>query len=332
MNESKENLMKAVVWTKYGPPDVLELQEVEKPTPKDNEILIKIHATTVTAGDCEIRGLKFSFWLRALMRLGFGFRRLRRKILGMELAGEIESVGKDVTLFKKGDQVFGTTGTRLGSYAEYICLREKRKLGTLALKPNNMTYEEAAAVPIGGLEALHFLGKGNIQKGQKILIIGASGTIGTFAIQLAKYYGAEITAVGNPTSLEVMKSLGAIKVIDYTKEDFTKNGEIYDIILDVVGKSSISDYKESLKENGLLLLANPMLSRKAKGIGPSITVIAVSASSKKEDLIFLKGLIEEGKIKTVIDRTYPLEQISEAHRYVDSGQKTGNVVINVRDF
>ncbi|KKL66744.1 hypothetical protein LCGC14_2141910 [marine sediment metagenome] len=323
--------MKAIVCTKYGPPDVLQLREVEKPTPKDNEVLIKIHATTVTAGDCELRGLKFSFWLRNLMRLGFGFRRPRKKILGMELAGEIKSVGKDITLFKKGDQVFGTTGMSLGSYAEYICLREERRFGTLALKPNNMTYEEAAAVPIGGLEALYFLGKGNIQSGQKILIIGASGTIGTFAIQLAKYYGAEITAVGNPTSLEVMKSLGAAKVIDYTKEDFTNSGEIYDVIFDVVCKSPISDYKKSLKENGLLLLANTMLTRKTRGLGSSKKVIAVSASPKKEDLICLRELIEAGKIKTVIDRRYTLEQIPEAHSYVDKGQKTGNIVINVEE-
>ncbi len=321
--------MKAIVCTKYGSPDVLQLKEVENPTPKDNEVLIRIHATTVTAGDCELRGLKFSFLLRSLMRLGFGFRRPRKNILGMELAGEVESVGKDVNLFKKGDQVFGTTGMSFGSYAEYVCLREERKMGVLAIKPTNMTYEEAAAVPIGGLEALHFLRKGNIQSGQKVLISGASGTIGTFAIQLAQYYGAEVIGVGNPTSLEMMKSLGAEKVIDYTKEDFTKSGETYDVIFDVVGKSSFSDYKRSLKKNGLLLLANPKLSHVVRGQRNSMKVIAGSSNPKTEDLIFLKELIEEGKIKSVIDRRYPLEQIPEAHRYVETGQKTGNIVITV---
>ena len=321
--------MKAIVCTKYGPPDVLQLKEVEKPTPKDNEVLIKIYATTVTAGDCELRGLKFSFLLRLLMRLGFGFRGPRKKILGMELAGEIESVGKDVKLFKKGDQVFGNTGIRLGSYAEYICLREERKMGVLAIKPANMTYEEAAGVPIGGLEALHYLRKGNIQRGEKVLICGASGSIGTFAIQLAKYYGAEVTGVGNPMSLEMMKSLGADKVIDYTKEDFTESGEIYDIIFDVIGKSSLSDFKISLKKDGLLLLANTMQSSVKRRKAKEFKVIAGSSNSKTEDLIFLKELIETGKIKTAIDRRFPLEQIPEAHRYVDKGQKTGNVVITV---
>jgi len=321
--------MKAIVCTKYGPPDVLQLKEVEKPTPKDNEVLIRIYATTVTAGDCELRGLKFSFLLRLLMRLGFGFRGPRKKILGMELAGEIESVGKDVKLFKKGDQVFGNTGISLGSYAEYICLREERKMGALAIKPVNMTYEEAAAVPIGGLEALHYLKKGNIQSGEKVLICGASGSIGTFAIQLAKYYGAEVTGVGNPMSLEMMKSLGADKVIDYTKEDFTESSETYDIIFDVIGKSSLSDFKISLKKDGLLLLANTMQSSVKRRKAKEFKVIAGSSNSKTEDLIFLKELIEAGKIKTAIDRRFPLEQIPEAHRYVDKGQKTGNVVITV---
>jgi len=321
--------MKAIVCTKYGPPDVLQLKEVEKPIPKDNEVLIKIYATTVTAGDCELRGLKFSRSLRLLMRLGFGIRGPRKKILGMELAGEIESVGKDVKLFKKGDQVFGNTGISLGSYAEYICLREERKMGVLAIKPANMTYEEAAAVPIGGLEALHYLRKGNIQSGEKVLICGASGSIGTFAIQLAKYYGAEVTGVGNPMSLEMMKSLGADKVIDYTKEDFTESSETYDIIFDVIGKSSLSDFKISLKKDGLLLLANTMQSSVKRRKAKEFKVIAGSSNSKSEDLIFLKELIEAGKIKTVIDRHFPLEQIPEAHRYVDKGQKTGNVVITV---
>jgi NADPH:quinone reductase-like Zn-dependent oxidoreductase len=327
--------MKAIIWTKYGPPDVLQLKEVEKPTPLDNEVLIKIHATTVTAGDCEIRSLKFSLLLRLLMRLGFGLKgpRKRFSIPGVELAGEIESVGKDVKLFRKGDQVFGTSVEFFGAYAEYICLPEEGKAGAMAIKPANMTYEEAAAVPVGGLEALNFLRKANIQSGQKVLINGASGSIGTFAVQLAKYYGAEVTGVGNPTSLEVMKSIGAIKVIDYTQEDFTKSGETYDIIFDVVGKSSFSGSISSLKKNGIYLLANPKPSLYIRGLWTSMTsskrVISGLTKQKTEDLIFLKELIEAGKIKSVIDRRYPLEKIAEAHSYVDKGQKTGNVVINL---
>jgi len=327
--------MRAIIWTKYGPPDVLQLKEVEKPTPLDNEVLIKIHATTVTAGDCEIRSLKFSLLLRLLMRLGFGLKgpRKRFSIPGIELAGEIESVGKEVKLFRKGDQVFGTSVEFFGAYAEYICLPEEGKAGAMAIKPANMTYEEAAAVPVGGLEALNFLRKANIQSGQKVLINGASGSIGTFAVQLAKYYGAEVTGVGNPTSLEVMKSIGAIKVIDYTQEDFTKSGETYDIIFDVVGKSSFSGSISSLKKNGIYLLANPKPSLYIRGLWTSMTsskrVISGLTKQKTEDLIFLKELIEAGKIKSVIDRRYPLEKIAEAHSYVDKGQKTGNVVINL---
>jgi len=327
--------MRAIVWTKYGPPDVLQLKEVEKPIPKDNEVLIKIHAATVTAGDCEIRGLKFSLLLRLLMRLGFGLKgpRKRFSIPGVELAGEIESVGKDVKLFRKGDQVFGTSVEYFGAYAEYICLPEEGKAGAMAIKPGNMTYEEAATVPVGGLEALNFLRKANIQSEQKVLINGASGSIGTFAVQLAKYYGAEVTGVGNPKSLEVMKSIGADKVIDYTKEDFTKNGETYDVIFDVVGKSSFSDSISSLKKNGIYLLANPKPSLYVRRLWTSMTsskrVISGLTKQKTEDLIHLGELIEAGKIKSVIDRCYPLEKIAEAHSYVDKGQKTGNVVITL---
>ncbi len=318
--------MKSIVWTKYGPPDVLQLKEVEKPIPQDNEVLIRIYATTVIAGDCELRGLKFSFLLRFLMRMGLGFRRPRKNTLGQEFAGEIEAVGKDVRQFKKGDQIFAHTGLELGCYVEYICLPED---GELAIKPTNMTYEEAAAVPFGGLEALGYLRKGNIQNGQKVLICGASGSVGTFAVQLAKYYGAEITGVGNPTSLELMKSLGADKVIDYTKEDYTQSGETYDVIYDIVGKSSFSDIKLSLKENGFYLLSNLRLSHLVRGKRSSMKVIFGAPSKDPKDLIFLKELIEAEKIKTVIDRVYPLENIVEAHRYVDKGEKTGNVVINL---
>ena len=319
--------MKAIVYTKYGPPDVLQLKEVEKPTPKDNEVLIKVYATTVTLYDCWQRSCTAPPGFGFLSRLASGFRKPRQPILGTELAGEIEAVGKDVKLFRKGDQIFGFTGS-LGAYVEYICLPED---GALALKPINMTYEEAAAVPQGALTALFFLRKVNIQSGQKVLIFGASGGVGTFAVQLAKYFGAEVTGVCSTTKLELVRSLGVDKVIDYTKDDFTKSGEIYDVIFDVVGKSSFSGSKRSLKKNGFYLLANPKLSSRIRGGWTSIKVIAGSATPKTEDLIFLKELIEAGKIKTAIGRRYPLEQIPEAHRYVDKGQKTGNVVITLSE-
>lgn len=330
-------MMKAIICSKYGPPEVLQLKEVEKPTLKDKEVLIKVHATTVTMGDTEMRGLKFLGALKFLMRLAIGFRGPRKKtsILGQELAGEIEAVGSEVTHFREGDPVFGTTGFRFGAYAEYACLPEN---GVMIIKPDNIIYEEASAVPIGGLEAVHYLRKANIQKGQTILIRGASGSIGTIAIQLAKYYGAEVTGVGNPKSLEVMKSIGADEVIDYTKENFTKNGKSYDYIFDVIGKSSFSEFQNSLKKNGTYLLANPEMKlinrekRKAKKGG--YKYIAGNIDDTKEmieQLNFLKELIEAEKIKIIIDRQYKLEQIAEAHTYVEEGQKTGNVIINIID-
>jgi NADPH:quinone reductase-like Zn-dependent oxidoreductase len=328
--------MKAIVWTKYGPPGVLKLKEVEKPIPKDNEVLIKVHAATVTAGDCEMRSLKFPIWLSLPMRIYTGLRKPKRiTILGQELAGEIEAVGKDVKLFKKGDQVFAATGFSMGAYAEYICLPEEPKEmeGLLAIKPANMTYEEAAAVPTGGLNALHFLRKGNIQSGQKVLINGSGGSIGTFAVQLVKYFGAEVTGVDSTGKLDMLRSISADQVIDYTQEDFTKSGETYDVIFDVVGKSSFSGCIRSLKKEGIYLSANPGLSSSVRGLWTSMTsskkVIVGTASYKTEDLIFLKELIEAGKIKSVIDRRYPLEQIVEAHRYVEKGGKKGNVVITL---
>jgi len=303
-------IMKAIVWTKYGSPDGLQLQEVEKPTPKADEVLIRIVATTVTAGDCEMRGLKIPILFRLPLRLYNGLRKPKKIIiLGQELAGEIEAVGKNVKMIKKGDQVFATTGLSFGAYAEYICLPEETKMGVLAIKPANMTYAEAAAVPTGGLEALHFLRRGNIQSGQKVVIIGAGGSIGTFAVQLARYVGADVTGVDSPEKLDMLRSIGADHVIDYTREDFTKSAETYDVIFDVMGKSSFSSSIKSLKQNGRYLIGNPGLTQIIRGQWISMRsnkkVIIGAGIQKHEDLIFLKELIEAGKIKSVIDRCYP---------------------------
>jgi 2-desacetyl-2-hydroxyethyl bacteriochlorophyllide A dehydrogenase len=322
--------MKAVIWTRYGPPDVLQLREVEKPIAKRDEVLVKIAASSVFAGDCEMRRFDFpiSFWLP--LRLMFGIFKPRIRILGQELAGQIEAVGKDVKQFRKGDLVFAPTEASFGAYAQYICLPAKH---AISIKPENMTLEEAATVPVGGLNALHFLRKGNIKSGEKVLINGACGGIGTIAVQLAKAYGAEVTAVDCASKLGILLSLGADKVIDYQQEDFTSNGEHYDIIIDVVGKSPFSRSVKSLKKNGRYILGNPRLPAVLKGIWVSLVsdkkVIAALAAYRPEDLDYLKDMIEQGKIKAVIDRSFPLEKISEAHAYVESGRKAGNVVINI---
>lgn len=327
--------MKAVVWTAYGSPDVLKLQEVEKPVPKDNEVLIRIDATTVPLGDCEMRSLSGARWYTLPVRAYVGLRKPQRiTILGMELTGEIEAVGKHVTRFKAGDQVFAQTGfIRTGTYAEYIALPEEPEGGAMATKPANMTDEEAAAVPVGGLEALHFLRQANIRSGQKVLINGAGGTIGTFAVQLARYFGAEVTGVDSTDKLDMLRSIGADHVIDYTQEDFTTSGKTYDLILDVISKSSFSGSLKSLKPGGCYLIANPGLLQRLRGGLTSSSdgrkVIFGTTSPRTEDLVFLKELIEAGKLKMVIDRRYSLEQIVEAHHYVETGRKKGHVVITV---
>ena len=317
--------MKAITYSKYGSPDVLQLKEVANPIPKDNEVFIKIYATTVTSGDCRMR--------RAdpfAVRFFNGFTRPTKiTILGNEFAGEIKAVGKDVKLYRIGDQVFGQAGLSLGANAEYICLPED---GALAIKPTNLTYEEAATIPFGGNTALHFLRKGNIRGGQKILIYGASGSLGTASIQLAKYYGLEVTGICSTANVELVKSLGADKVIDYTKEDFTKSSQIYDIIFDTTGKSPFSGCVKSLKQNGIFLRAVHMtISSVFRGFWTSMTsskkVIGGVATEQKENLLFLKELIEDGKYKPVIDRRYPFDKIADAHVYVDKGHKKGNVAI-----
>jgi NADPH:quinone reductase-like Zn-dependent oxidoreductase len=297
--------MKAIVYEKSGPPEVLKLKDVPKPTPKDNEILVKIHAGTVTRGDVLLRGagLFINF-----MMLILGIK--KKKIPGHELAGEVEAVGKDVRLFKKGDAVFGTTtGLTTGGNAQYVCLPEEWKQGMVAKKPDNMSFEEAAAIPIGANTALWILRNGNIQKGQKVLVYGASGSVGSYAVQLAKYYGAEVTGVASTKNLEMVRSIGADSVIDYKKEDFTKGGTRYDVIFDAVGKSSGG--KKVLNKNGKFVSIRSL------------------TKEKNENLQFLKKLAEEGKIKPFIDRRYPLGQVVEAHRYVETGRKRGNVVIRV---
>ena len=328
--------MKAVIWTKYGSPDGLQLRDVEKPTPKENEILVKIHATSVTAGDCEMRRLELPLMLSLPVRLYAGFLRPKRiPILGQELAGEVVEVGKNVASYKVGDQVFGTTGFGFGAYAEYICLPEKPgdAQGTLASMPANLTYKEAAAVPTAGFEALHFLRKANIQPGKKVLIVGAGGSIGTFSIQIAKYLGADVTGVDSPEKLELIRSLGVDHVIDYTRGDYTGTGETYDLIIDVVGKGSVTRRLKLLKDDGNYFLAYAGLSHIILGMWTSMIskkkLKIESSSQKKEDLIFLKELLETGKLKAIIDKSYPLEQAAEAHRYVEAGTKKGNVVLVV---
>jgi NADPH:quinone reductase-like Zn-dependent oxidoreductase len=325
--------MKAVVWTKYGPPEGLVLKDVPKPAPKDNEVLIRINATTVSAGDCELRRVQLPLAYRVPLRLYFGLLRPRNLILGQELSGEIEAVGKDVQRFRAGDQVVAWTTFHFGAYAEYTCLPET---GMLAEKPDSMTYEEAATLPIGGMEAANFLRRGRVHSGERVLINGAGGSIGTYAVQLAKDLGAEVTGVDSTDKLEMLRSIAADHVIDYSKEDFTRNGKTYDVIFDVVGKTSYSRSIRSLAPHGRYLIDNARPSHRLRGQWTSarsnkqvIPWVDRSASEYNADSKFLNQLIAAGKIRSVIDRTYTLEQIPEAHRYVETGRKKGNVVITV---
>jgi len=323
--------MKAILHTAYGPPDELQLQEVEKPVPKEDQVLIKIQATTVTSSDCNVRNLTFCPTLFLLpMRMQFGWRKPKVNRLGIDLAGEIEAVGKGVERFQPGDQVLGRCDLGLGAHAEYICLPQD---GTLTTKPANMTWEEAASLPFANTALYYLRDLGNVQAGQRVLINGASGSIGTFAVQLAKYYGAHVTGVCSTTNLEMVKSLGADEVVDYTQEDFTKNGETYDLIFDAVGKLPYSRCKNSLKKDGTYLAALPTLAIILQAARTSMAgtrkVKFGDAVATVENLVFLKELAEAGKLKAVIDKSYPLEQIAEAFRYAETGHKKGNVVVTV---
>jgi NADPH:quinone reductase-like Zn-dependent oxidoreductase len=326
--------MRAIVWTAYGPPDVLQLQEVEKPTPGDDELLIRIHATTVTMGDSETRSLKMPMGLGYLMRAYTGLSRPQRiLIIGQEFAGEVESVGKDVTRFQPGDRIFGGLGLGPGSYAEYTVIPEEPEDAPIAKIPANLSYEEATSLPLGGLESLHFLGKAGIQPDQKVLVNGAGGSIGTAAVQLAKLSGAEVTAVDSAEKHDMLRSIGADHTIDYRSEDFTRSGETYDVVFDVIGKSPYSGSLRALEPGGYYLLANPTFGKVLRApftrmIGDK-KVVGGTSSSTTRDLEYLAELAAAGELRPVIDRRFPLEEVAEAHRYVESGAKQGNVVITV---
>lgn len=322
--------MKAVIWTAYGPPEVLQLREVNKPTPKDNEVLIKVFAATVTLGDCEMRAMKIAARYRPIIRAYAGLLKpTRLTILGQELAGEVETVGKAVTRFKLGDAVFAPTFLRFGAYAEYACLPESYVLS----KPANLTFEQATTIPTGGVNGLHMVRAANVQAGQRVLINGAGGSIGTYAAQIAKSLGAEVTAVDSAEKLDMLRAIGADHVIDYAREDFTRNGQTYDAILDVVCKGSFSRSVNSLKPGGCYVLGNPSLAGIVRGHWTTMTtdkrVVSELANYRPEDFAALKELLEASKIKPVIDRCYPLEQTAEAHHYVEASRKKGNVVIVV---
>lgn len=325
--------MRAVVWTRYGPPEGLELADVPKPVPKEHELLIRVHATTVAAGDSELRRLRFSLGLQVVVRLVMGVTRPRRQVLGQELAGVVESVGRGVTRFRPGDRVFGTTGFGFGAYAEYICLPERVAGRALAAIPTNVSFVDAAAVPTGGLEALHFLRSAGNLRGRAVVINGAGGGIGTMAIQIAKRSGAEVTAVDRASKFERIRSLGADRVVDYMREDFTESGETYDLILDVAGTSRFSRCLRILRSGGSYCVANPRFTTVLRGLrrrrAGGRTVLVRAGRQPTEDLEQLAGMMAVGHLRAVIDRQYPLDQIREAHRYVDSGLVQGKVAVTV---
>ena len=325
--------MRTAVCTGYGRPEVLQLRDVPKPVPKDDEVLIRVRATTVSAADCELRRFDFPLWIWAPLRLAFGIRRPRQPVLGQELAGDVEAVGSDVSSLRTGDRVFAATGIGLGAYAEYLCLRERPKTGAIATIPASLGYEEAAAVPYGGGEALGFLRKANLKSGQRLLVNGAGGSFGTFAVQLAKGLGAHVTAVDSAPKLEMLRALGADRVIDYAMEDVAAGDATYDVIFDVVRGTPSGRMVRLLNDGGWLLMANPGLTQilrarwAARGSKRRVSFAASGPTS--EDLAHLRGLVEAGRLQPAIDRRFPLEQIVEAHRYAESGQKQGNVVVVV---
>lgn len=322
--------MRAILCTAYGGPEVLRVVDIKKPSPKRNEVLIKIKASTVTFGDCEIRNLSLPAWTRFPLRLIMGYRKPRRLIPGMEFAGIVEATGTKVSTLKPGDAVFGSTGMAMGGNAEYLCCSARFPLG---IKPMNVSFEEAATIPVGGINALHFLRMANIQPEQKVLIVGAGGSIGTWSVLLAKFYGAEVTAVDHTSKLTMLRSIGANHVIDYTKDDFSTKGLKYDVIMDIVYKSSFEKCMRSLTDSGYYLMANTGPYRMLKGLWAEMTtskkVKFALAGERAKDLNFLVGLIATNKIKPVIDRTYPLEKTIDAHAYVEQGLKKGSVIISV---
>jgi NADPH:quinone reductase-like Zn-dependent oxidoreductase len=323
--------MKAIVLTKYGSPDGLHLRDVPRPALRDGDVLIRIRASTVSMGDCEIRTMSFPLFIALPLRLMIGATNPRGKILGQEFAGEVEAVGKDVTRFQLGDRVYGSTGLALGAHAEYIRLPAAADKSALAKIPANLSDDAAAAIPVGGLEALHFLRKANVQRGEKMLINGAGGSIGTFAVQLAKHYGAEVTAVDSGGKHEMLRSIGADHVIDYTREDFTQRGETYGVIFDIVGKAPFERTFNLLKPKGRYLIGNPKLSQMLRAPllsrGTGKQVIIGAANQTTDDLLQLNALIEAGTLRVIVDRRFPMEEAAEAHRYVESGQKKGGVVL-----
>ena len=325
--------MRAVVCTGYGPPDVLRLRDVARPVPKDNEVLVRIRATTVSTADCELRKFDFAPWIWLPMRLAFGIIRPRQPVLGQELAGDVESVGKDVRTLRKGDRVFASTGVGLGAYAEYLCLRENPQTGAITTMPASLSYEDAAAVPYGGGEALRFLRKGGVHSGHRVLVNGAGGSFGSYAVQLAKFLGADVTAVDSAPKLEMLRTIGADRVIDYVHEDFTDGPETYDVIFDVVRNTPSGRMVRLLNENGCLLMANPGSLQLIRALwarrGSKKRIVFGASSGTSEDLAHLRGLVEAGKLRPVIDRRYPLEQMVEAHRYAETGRKLGNIVVTV---